>query len=366
MNTRRHLPEKRLNPVAPEAIVTTDPKAEGPFVDPVHLYLIPVDPHRVFVRWMVKPEGLALAGLNREAAESRLALRFFRDGADPSAPIDEFPAESGYHEGFFSLNQPGGTIKAGLIVKGARGGFDLLTISESVTLPQPVATLDPPPSTNPLPSAKPTRSKSDHVETPSMKPAMEVAKGIKSPPSTPTQPPLTTELREEPPDESKHLEAQKSSTSSSIHLATHSGPPSERAPISLEITLRMKGRVAPGQRLRLGNREVEIRPDGQFSSVQRIQSLSTAWLLLQDLLAHDPAEQGPTLALLAEMPEAEATLVVHSSIEISGIVRDPAYLKWLPPGIQPDAAGCFRLMRSLSPGSIILPHCVLLPNKFEA
>jgi len=131
----------------------------------------------------------------------------------------------------------------------------------------------------------------------------------------------------------------------------------------LIMTFHMHGRLLPGQRLRLGDREMNVRPDGRFSYHRKVASVSAIWPFLHNLLAHDSLADGPSFELLSEMRESEASLVVHSSVEISGVVRDPAYRNLLPSSIEVDAAGCFRVERPLPAGAVMLPHLVLLPTE---
>ena len=125
------------DPSGDEARETADPVAtsSAPIL-PASLRVIPVDPHRIFVRWQVSAEALAQAAAANEAGDARLILRVVRsESAEATAgpaTIDEFPAELGWHEGFYSLAQPGGSVVAGLGVKGSARDFEPLVYADRV------------------------------------------------------------------------------------------------------------------------------------------------------------------------------------------------------------------------------------------
>jgi len=304
----------------------------------------------VFVRWRVNLDELGLAGRNIHAARLRLFVAFFRSesdvvAVDTSAPVDEFPVQAGWHEGFFSLSRPGGCVAAGLILKGVTTDFEILAMSGTVTLPEPVATLPE----NPEPSNREGLVPAGTLD--------QLAPRNRAPVESPS-----SDFRVIPQLGRSGVESSES-IGSSQRLASNFDPSTEEAPIHLEMTFHTHGRLLPGQRLRLGDREMDIRPDGRFSYHRKVSSFSAIWPFLHSLLAHDASADAPSFELISEIRDSEASLVVHSSVEISGVLRDPGYRNLLPSGVEVDSAGCFRVERPLPAGAVMLPHLVLLATE---
>jgi len=134
-----------------ETLKNTGRASESPTAAPTNpdrtiglarLHIIPVDAHRLFAHWYVPSELLASA--LRESGsegESQLALRVFdvvtsESGERMTKPREDFPAGSGWHDGFISLETPGGSVAATLGVKNARGELSPILTSLAVTLPE--------------------------------------------------------------------------------------------------------------------------------------------------------------------------------------------------------------------------------------
>ncbi len=114
------------------------------------LNVIPVDAMRLFVHWFVPADQLrrALTQVRGERAGARLRLRILdaRPGGRSGLadePRQEFAAGGGWHEGFVTLDRPGGSIVAALGIQDGRGAFSALLTSLVVTLPDPAATPAP-------------------------------------------------------------------------------------------------------------------------------------------------------------------------------------------------------------------------------
>ncbi|MGH8020759.1 MAG: DUF4912 domain-containing protein [Opitutaceae bacterium] len=108
------------------------------------LNVIPVDAMRLFVHWFVPAEQLrrALTQVKGERAGARLRLRILdvRGGEHPDLddePRQDFAAGGGWHEGFITLNRPGGSIVVALGIQDGLGVFSALLTSLIVTLPDP-------------------------------------------------------------------------------------------------------------------------------------------------------------------------------------------------------------------------------------
>jgi hypothetical protein len=112
-------------------------------VGSARLNLIPVDAQRLFVHWFIPAQQLrdALLGIQGQRAGARLRLRIFDIPASQpaaigaGAPRQEYPAGGGWHEGFITLDRPGGAVVAALGIQDGQGQFSALLTSLVVTLP---------------------------------------------------------------------------------------------------------------------------------------------------------------------------------------------------------------------------------------
>ncbi len=434
---------------AETAAPASPPPAPGTGV-PGDVHLVPVDPHRVFAHWHIAPETLRNARDEAGAAgqNAGLTLRLYRLGEDETGarepqPVEEFPAAAGWHEGFFSLREPGGTITAGIGVKQADESFRVLMMSRAVTLPEamPGAFAPPPPippaSAKPAPAPPPPSPAKPQVldeaailartprlaelpaelkklpddeaaaavlaaeyeplrgkpfplslpETPVLNErdvvataleAAGIAATLPGSPAHPAQVSAPTDANvvaeaaapEAGPagEPSPAVRAQATpppapaNDASSHRFASNFDPTGEQAPIRLEATLVITGRVQPGHRLRLGDREIALQPGGTFSVQQRLMSFDGAWALLLYAASRLAASEGPSLELLSAIPDAAAAATLHAYVSIEGELRDPGYLARLPGGITVDAAGRFRVVHALPFGALMLPHLVLVAD----
>jgi hypothetical protein len=379
-----------------------------------HLNIIPVDPHRLFVHWWVAPETLERA--RREVAApaegATLVLRILplddpEGGAGPAAPDPEdFTLGAGWHERFFSLRAPGGRVAGALGIKDAAGRFTAMLTSLPVALPQAPATngharaaapvalptaapaAAPPPAPSPVLDEAAILARAAGLEglPPELRRLPGEAPGAEMPPATrdelpappPGAPPETPAVserrvllaawadqltagplpREQPAAAPAAVGGGPAATSSRLASQVEMAPAG--APVQLQAVLVISGRVRPGHRLRLGADEVAVRPDGRFTFRQRVDYFPTAWSLLLQAAAQPESGATPSLELLARMPDAGALLTLDSCVEIEGHLGDPGYRAFLPAGVNVDGAGCFRLVRALPPGALLLPHLVLV------
>jgi hypothetical protein len=388
------------------------------------LNVIPVDPHRMFVHWWVAPETLERARrrLAARAGTAHLALRFLRlDGPDGGArgatDLEDFPLGAGWHEQFFSLREPGGVVVGALGVKDAAGRFTPLLTSLPVALPQPLAAAD-------LPAARPAPETRPSVSTPaktapgpargtpvlderailaavsrleSLPPELRRVPGDpagqETPPATGSEqralpagaPPDTPALDERrvliqvfgsqlaasateavtpaPAPAGGPSATRPAGPAASSRLASQAEAARDGAPLQVCATLVINGRVRPGYRLRIGDQEIAVRPDGGFTCQHRVDFFPAAWSLLLHAAAQPGMGETPSLELLTRVPDGAALLTLDSCVEIEGELRDASYRAHLPRGVNVDAAGRFRLVRSLPPGALFLPHLVLVDGQ---
>ena len=409
--------ERPQDPPAPGSREPGADPASGPEAfrsADTHLNIIPVDPHRLFVHWWVAPETLEQARQDLAApAVATLTLRILRldEPANGDAPPaeEDFTLGAGWHEQFLSLRAPGGRVAGALGIKDGAGRFTAMLTTLPVALPQapaanghtrpaevPVRSAEPPPPSV-APSLPPPVLDEDAILAraarleglpPELRRlpgnaagAAEVAE-VASPDAVrdelPAPPPDTPTVNERrvvlaafaadlaakpvPRENPVAVPAAPSPApaATSSRLASQIGAMPAEAPVQLQAVLVISGRVRPGHRLRLGAGEVAVRPDGSFTCQQRVDYFPAAWSLLLQAAAQPETAVTPSLELLARMPDAGALLTLDSCVEIEGQVSDPGYRAFLPPGVNPDAAGRFRLVRTLPPGALFLPHLVLV------
>jgi len=345
-------------------------------------------------------------------------------GARGATDLEDFPLGAGWHERFFSLREPGGVVVGALGVKDAAGRFTPLLTSLPVALPQPPVAADLQ-VVCPAPGAGPETRPSMPAAPAPARPAPGLPRGVpildekailaavsrlenlppelrrvpgdpagtETPPEPGTEPPAppagsppdTPEL-----DERRVLikvfgsqlaagatEARSPANAptggapatrpadpaASSRLASQMEAARDGAPLQVCATLVINGRVRPGHRLRIGDQEIAVRPDGGFTCQHRVDFFPAAWSLLLHAAAQPELSQTPSLELLTRLPDGAALLTLDSCVEIEGELRDASYRAHLPRGVNVDAAGRFRLVRSLPPGALFLPHLVLVDGQ---
>jgi hypothetical protein len=143
-------------------------------VGSAQLNVVPVDSMRLFVHWFVPAEQLrhALTQVRGEGAGARLRLRILDvlpggQAALASEPRQELAAGGGWHEGFITLDRPGGSIVAALGIQDAHGAFSALLTSLVITLPDPAvpaaATTATPAKEQKIPQLGPARAQRARV-----------------------------------------------------------------------------------------------------------------------------------------------------------------------------------------------------------
>jgi hypothetical protein len=381
------------------------------------LNVIPVDPHRLFVHWWVAPEALERARrqLAAPAGAAQLTLRFLRldePGGDArgATELEDFPLGAGWHEQFFSLREPGGLVAGALGIKDADGRFTPLLTSLPVALPQPPAAADLPPA-RPASNAAPAPAK-PAPGLPRVAPVLDeqailaaVARLESLPPELRRLPDAAAEQetrsvsrdkQSAPPPDTPALDERRvliaafgsqlaasaadgrnpaNAPAGGVPAAPPAGPATssrlasqveaarDQAPLQVCATLVITGRVRPGHRLRMGDQEIAVRPDGGFTCQHRVEFFPAVWSLLLHAAAQPELGAAPSLELLTRIPDGAALLLLDSCVEIEGELRDASYRAHLPRGVNVDAAGRFRLVRSLPPGVLFLPHLVLVDGQ---
>lgn len=149
---------------------------------------------------------------------------------------------------------------------------------------------------------------------------------------------------------------------SSYRLASQMGEGLAGAPVRMRATLAVTGRLAPGQKLRVGDKQITAGPGGSIAFRHELDAVDTIWPLLLHVVLHQPTRSMPSLELLSELPDSEALLSLHANIDIEGEIHDPAYRSRLPREVKVDAAGRFRVVRPLPAGALLLPHLVLVSS----
>jgi hypothetical protein len=394
-----------------------------------HLNIIPVDPHRLFVHWWVAPETLERARrqMGAPAAAATLTLRILRlgepgNGARAPSDLEDFTLGAGWHERFFSLREPGGRVAGALGIKEEDGRFTPMLTSLPVTLPQAPAgwpeairaapgpapenladagiaappsaatPAEPPPPVldeqailaaaarleNLPPELRRLPGEPAEAETPPTVRDELPAPPPGSPPETPALnerqvliAALGSQLAADPGEQKSPAVGAPdapgiSPETTSSRLASQVEAARVDAPVQVQATLIINGRVRPGHRLRVGHQEIAVRPDGGFTCQHRVDFFPAAWSLLLQAAAQPESGAAPSLELLTRIPDAGALLTLDSCVEIEGQVRDPGYRVFLPAGVNVDAAGRFRLVRSLPPGALFLPHLVLIGERAAA
>lgn len=152
---------------------------------------------------------------------------------------------------------------------------------------------------------------------------------------------------------------------SSYRLASQMDAGLAGAPVHLHATLSVTGRLAPGQKLRVGDKQITATPGGSIAFRHELDSTDAIWPLLLHAVLNQPARSMPSLELLSELPDSEALLSLHASIDIEGQIHDRAYRSRLPREVKVDEAGRFRIVRPLPAGALLLPHLVLVASGEE-
>lgn len=321
----------------------------------VDLHIIPVDSHRLFAHWHVDAEVIAKAEreISGKPQDTHLALRVFDvvegDGGQRATDFrEDFPANAGWHEGFFSLQNPGGSVVAALGIKNATNQFTPLVTTLPVSMPDA-----------PIPDGR-NRNENDHAQ---IRKTFDERNIVLAALNTPGSELLIGSSGKEAP---KIADAAFSASSSSFQLASQFDSERDSAPIRIEATLVISGRLQSGHRLRVGNREVEIHPGGAFSWEQHLDLFSGSWVSLLHAIADSPEPDGASMELLTQIPDGESPLTLHSRVEIEGELRDSAYRSYLPKSISVDAAGRFRLIRTPPATALFLPQLVLIADQFAS
>ncbi len=401
----------------PRSVRAAAPAATARRLD---LHVIPVDSHRLFTHWFVAPEILAdlLGRAGEVAADHPLTLRLYRAGPDAHGRrelgfLQDYPAPGGWHEGFISLDRPAASVAAALGYFDAGHEFQTLVSTLPVSMPASPGRSPPPPPRpletaelhppSPAPAPPPAHVHGDMLDEAAILKAagadlllpLELRSLAELPAAAATIPRIETwpasreslpetpalnerevvlrvlrdavaaahEPRPTAPRPAPAPAEPASPAPAADRLASNFECSADAAPVRLEATLVLSGRLLSGHRLRIGDREIVPKPGGAFTCRHPLAGFESAWALLLHAATESDGADAPSLELLSRLPDADAPLCLRSCVEIEGELRDPAYVARLPRGITVNPAGRFRIVRNLPAAALLLPNLVVVADR---